>query len=139
MYWKNEIISSFCIITISASDLYLPMIRLYVFLLDFLIPFLCDPDLQCMPELTLSLSQGSMNSATGMVAKTIVALHHKSVQREDNFMISFICSLRFKGLMSNVLMVLMFWIWKIEYGAFLVMFVTFRSNMISLRTWPQNY
>ncbi len=24
------------------------MIRLYVFLLDFLIPFLCDPDLQCM-------------------------------------------------------------------------------------------
>jgi hypothetical protein len=23
------------------------MIRLYVFLLDFLIPFLCDPDLQC--------------------------------------------------------------------------------------------
>jgi len=26
------------------------MIWLYVFLLDFLIPFLCDPDLQCMPE-----------------------------------------------------------------------------------------
>ena len=25
----------------------MPMIRLYVFLLDFLIPFLCDPDLQC--------------------------------------------------------------------------------------------
>jgi hypothetical protein len=24
------------------------MIRLYVFLLDFLIPFLCDPDLQCI-------------------------------------------------------------------------------------------
>ncbi len=24
----------------------MPMIRLYVFLLDFLIPFLCDPDLQ---------------------------------------------------------------------------------------------
>ncbi len=23
------------------------MVRLYVFLLDFLIPFLCDPDLQC--------------------------------------------------------------------------------------------
>jgi hypothetical protein len=25
----------------------MPIIRLYVFLLDFLIPFLCDPDLQC--------------------------------------------------------------------------------------------
>ncbi len=47
MHWKKEIIISFCIITISASNLYMPMIRLYVFLLDFLIPFLCDPDLQC--------------------------------------------------------------------------------------------
>ncbi len=45
MYWKKEIIISFCIITISASNLYMPMIRLNVFLLDFLIPFLCDPDL----------------------------------------------------------------------------------------------
>ncbi len=44
---KKEINISFCIITISASNLYMPMIRLYVFLLDFLIPFLCDPDLQC--------------------------------------------------------------------------------------------
>jgi hypothetical protein len=26
----------------------MPMIWLYVFLLDFLIPFLCDPDLQCI-------------------------------------------------------------------------------------------
>jgi hypothetical protein len=26
----------------------MPMIWLYVFLLDFLIPFLCDPDLQCV-------------------------------------------------------------------------------------------
>jgi hypothetical protein len=25
----------------------MPMIWLYVFLQDFLIPFLCDPDLQC--------------------------------------------------------------------------------------------
>ncbi len=48
MYWKKEITISFCIITISASNLYMPMIRLYVFLLDFLIPFLCDPDLQCV-------------------------------------------------------------------------------------------
>ncbi len=47
MYWKKEIIISFCIITISALNLYMPMIRLYVILLDFLIPFLCDPDLQC--------------------------------------------------------------------------------------------
>ncbi len=47
MYWKKEIIISFCIITISASNLYVPMLRLYVFLLDFLIPFLRDPDLQC--------------------------------------------------------------------------------------------
>jgi hypothetical protein len=48
MYLKKEIIISFFIITISASNLYMPMIWLYVFLQDFLIPFLCDPDLQCM-------------------------------------------------------------------------------------------
>jgi hypothetical protein len=47
MYLKEEIIISFFIITISASNLYMPMTWLYVFLLDFLIPFLCDPDLQC--------------------------------------------------------------------------------------------
>ncbi len=47
MYLKKEIIISFCIITISASNLYMPMIRLYVFLRYFLILFLCDPDLQC--------------------------------------------------------------------------------------------
>ncbi len=47
MYLKKEIIISFFIITISASNLYMPMIWLYVFLLDFLIPFFCDPDLQC--------------------------------------------------------------------------------------------
>jgi hypothetical protein len=47
MYFKKEIIISFFMITISASNLYMPMIWLYVFLLDFLIPFLCDPDLQC--------------------------------------------------------------------------------------------
>ncbi len=47
MYLKKEIIISFFIITVSASNLYMPMIWLYVFLLDFLIPFLCDPDLQC--------------------------------------------------------------------------------------------
>jgi hypothetical protein len=47
MYFKKEIIISFLIITISASNLYMPMIWLYLFLLDCLIPFLCDPDLQC--------------------------------------------------------------------------------------------
>jgi hypothetical protein len=47
MYFKKEIIISFFIITVSASNLYMPMIWLYVFLLDFLIPFLCDPGLQC--------------------------------------------------------------------------------------------
>jgi hypothetical protein len=46
MYLKKEIIIFF-IISISAANLYMPMIWLYVFLLDFLIPFLCDPDLQC--------------------------------------------------------------------------------------------
>ncbi len=46
MYLKKEIVISFCIITLPALNLYVPMIRLYVFLLDFLIPFLCDPDLQ---------------------------------------------------------------------------------------------
>ena len=47
MYLKKEISISFFITTISASNLYMPMIWLYLFLLDFLIPFLCDPDLQC--------------------------------------------------------------------------------------------
>ncbi len=47
MYLKKEISISFLIITISASNLYMPMIWSYVFLLDFLIPFLCGPDLQC--------------------------------------------------------------------------------------------
>jgi hypothetical protein len=37
----------FFIINIFASNLYMPMIRLYVFLLDLLIPFFCDPGLQC--------------------------------------------------------------------------------------------
>ncbi len=46
MYFKKEIIISFFIITVSASDFYMPMIWLYLFLLDFLILFLCDPDLQ---------------------------------------------------------------------------------------------
>jgi hypothetical protein len=47
MYLKKEISISFFIITISASNLYMPMIWSYVFLLDFLIPFLCGPELQC--------------------------------------------------------------------------------------------
>ncbi len=47
MYLEKEISISFFIITISASYLYMPMIWSYVFLLDFLIPFLCGPDLQC--------------------------------------------------------------------------------------------
>ncbi len=51
MYLKKEIIISFFIITISASNLYMPMIWLYVFLQDFLIPFFCDPDLQCTSPL----------------------------------------------------------------------------------------
>ncbi len=47
MYLKKEISISFFITTISASNLYMPMIWSCVFLLDFLIPFLCGPDLQC--------------------------------------------------------------------------------------------
>jgi hypothetical protein len=47
MYLKKEIIIPLFIITISASNLYMTMIRLYIFLLDFLFPFLCDPGLQC--------------------------------------------------------------------------------------------
>ncbi len=50
MYLKKEIIISIFIITISAPNLYMPMIWLYVFLLDVLIPFLCDPGLQCMHD-----------------------------------------------------------------------------------------
>jgi hypothetical protein len=39
------------------------MIRLYVFLLDFLIPFLCDPDLQCTdgPASARAASTGAVN------------------------------------------------------------------------------
>ena len=48
MYLEKEISISFFIITISASNLYMPMIWSYVILLDFLIPFLCGPDLQCI-------------------------------------------------------------------------------------------
>ncbi len=48
MFLKKVIIISIFIITLSASNLYMPMIWLYVFLLDFLIPFLCDPGLQCV-------------------------------------------------------------------------------------------
>jgi hypothetical protein len=59
MYLKKEIIIYFFIITISASNLYMPMIWLYVFLQDFRIPFLCDLDLQCtvgvLKRLTFSL------------------------------------------------------------------------------------
>ncbi len=51
IYFKKEIIISFFIITISVSDLYMPMIWLYLFLLDFLIPFLCGPDLQCSVQM----------------------------------------------------------------------------------------
>jgi hypothetical protein len=47
MYLKKEIIISIFIITMSASNFYMRMIWLYGFLLDFLIPFLCDPGLQC--------------------------------------------------------------------------------------------
>jgi hypothetical protein len=43
MYSEKEIIIYFFIITISATNLYMPMIWFYVFLMVFLIPFLCDP------------------------------------------------------------------------------------------------
>ncbi len=61
MYLKNEIIISIFIINISASNLSMPMIWLYVFLLDFLIPFLYDPGLQCRgPDLIGILAKGEM-------------------------------------------------------------------------------
>jgi hypothetical protein len=57
------------IITVSASNLYMSMIWLYVFLLDFLIPFLCDPDLQCSLSLLFqtmedSVSRGDLERST---------------------------------------------------------------------------
>ncbi len=56
MYLIKEIIISFFLITISATNLYMPMIWLYVCLLDFLIPFLCDLDLQCSsPDCTVAV------------------------------------------------------------------------------------
>jgi hypothetical protein len=45
--FKNGNYNFFFIITISASNLYMSMIRFYVFMVDFLIPFLCNPYLQC--------------------------------------------------------------------------------------------
>jgi hypothetical protein len=59
MYLKKEISISFFIITISASNLYMPMIWSYVFQLDFLIPFLCGPDLQCRQSYNLERSRGN--------------------------------------------------------------------------------
>jgi hypothetical protein len=50
MYLIKEISISFFITTISASNLYMPIIWSYVLLLDFLIPFLCGPYLQCMVD-----------------------------------------------------------------------------------------
>jgi hypothetical protein len=50
MYLKKEIIISFFIITIFATNIYMPMIWLNVFLLDFLIPFLFDPDCSVRPQ-----------------------------------------------------------------------------------------
>ncbi len=47
MYLKKEIVIFIFIITMSATNFYMPMIWLYGFLLDFHIPFLCDPGLQC--------------------------------------------------------------------------------------------
>jgi hypothetical protein len=44
MFLKKEIIIPYFIITLSASNIYMPMIWLYVFLVNFLILFLCDPD-----------------------------------------------------------------------------------------------
>ncbi len=45
------------------------MIRLYVFLLDFLIPFSCDPDLQCVNSMEQKLESFdklmSKNSISG--------------------------------------------------------------------------
>jgi hypothetical protein len=64
MYLKKEIIISFFITSISASNLYMPMIWLYVFLLDFLIPFLCDPDLQCALEQSIRLRDSRLNQLT---------------------------------------------------------------------------
>ncbi len=63
MYLKKEIIISFFIITISASNLYMTMIWFYVFLLDFLIPFLCDPDLQWILSLVSDIPDGDEKTA----------------------------------------------------------------------------
>jgi hypothetical protein len=68
MYLKKEIIISFFIITVSASNLYMPMIWLYVFLLDFLIPFLCDPDLQCI---ALGVTPGAVKNHLGALEITL--------------------------------------------------------------------
>ncbi len=67
MYLKKEIIISFLIMTISASNLYMPMIWLYVFLQDFLIPFLRDPDLQCGVRIRV---KETAEIGTGMAGKS---------------------------------------------------------------------
>ncbi len=50
------------------------MIMLYVILLDFLIPFLCDPDLQCrhkpLPDLTLLKAMSLLKTQRGADIQT---------------------------------------------------------------------
>ncbi len=69
MYLKKEIIISIFIISISSSNLYMPMIWLYVFQMDVLIPFLCDPGLQC--------------KILDKLKKVILCIFSVCVQKED--------------------------------------------------------
>ncbi len=95
MYFKREIIISFFIITISDSDLYMAMIWLYLFLLDFLIPFLCGPDLQCrilnkMREIQLG-SGGAINPRPGLALRSLLEPNYRvyQIRRRGRFKLFF--------------------------------------------------
>ncbi len=72
------------------------MIRLYVFLLDFLIPFLCDPDLQCFRavagggvQLSVSLTRArfTLTKRTSKKADLILSFSISSLGTANSFLI----------------------------------------------------
>jgi hypothetical protein len=66
----------------------MPMIRLYIFLLDFLILFLCDPDLQCM-HASRSVTKDKIGSGL-LIIKTLTVL------QIDYLYCSSLCAFKFE-------------------------------------------
>jgi hypothetical protein len=64
----------------------MPMIWLYVFLLDFLIPFLCDPGLQCgRAVVPIHLHTNGGGTDTVCVVVVFVALPNKETKKNPLF------------------------------------------------------